>query len=96
MSLDYPDSSPLLNLSSSYGSALMTRPPNHLPFRALTAFSVSTQTEKKKKKTIIKGHSDDVWGTKRLVSVHMYSVEGNSAGIFVSKESPGIFVIKER
>ena len=35
-------------------------------------------------------------GTKRLVSVDICSVEGNSAGIFVSKVSPGIFVIKER
>ena len=36
-------------------------------------------------------------GTKRLVSVNICSVEGNSAGIFVSKVhvSPGIFVIKE-
>ena len=32
-------------------------------------------------------------GTKRLVSVHICSVEGNSAGIFVSKVSPGIFAI---
>ena len=31
-----------------------------------------------------------------LVSVNICSVEGNSAGIFVSKVSPGIFVIKER
>ena len=33
-------------------------------------------------------------GTKRLVSVNICSVEGNSAGIFVSKVSPGLFVIK--
>ena len=33
-------------------------------------------------------------GTKRLVSVNICSVEGNSADIFVSKVSPGIFVIK--
>ena len=33
-------------------------------------------------------------GTKRLVSVNICSVEGNSAGIFVSKVTPGIFVIK--
>ena len=35
-------------------------------------------------------------GTKRLVSVNICSVEGNSADIFVSQVSPGIFVIKER
>ena len=35
-----------------------------------------------------------VRGTKRLVSVNICSVEGNSAGVFVSKISPGIFVIK--
>ena len=35
-----------------------------------------------------------VRGTKRLVSVNICSVEGNSADIFVSKVSPGIFVIK--
>ena len=33
-------------------------------------------------------------GTKRLVSVNICSVEGNSADIFVSKVRPGIFVIK--
>ena len=33
-------------------------------------------------------------GTKRIVSVNICSVEGNSAGIFVSKRPPGIFVIK--
>ena len=33
-------------------------------------------------------------GTKRLVSINICSVEGNSADIFVSKVSPGIFVIK--
>ena len=33
-------------------------------------------------------------GTKRLVSVNICSVEGNSADIFVSKVPPGIFVIK--
>ena len=33
-------------------------------------------------------------GTKRLVSVNICSVEGNSAGILVSKVSPGIFLIK--
>ena len=33
-------------------------------------------------------------GTKRLVSVNICSVERNSADIFVSKESPGMFVIK--
>ena len=33
-------------------------------------------------------------GTKRLVSVNICSVESYSAGIFVSKVSPGIFVIK--
>ena len=33
-------------------------------------------------------------GTKRVVSVNICSVEGNSAGIFVSKLSTGIFVIK--
>ena len=33
-------------------------------------------------------------GTKQLVSVNICSVEGNPAGIFVSKVSPGIFVIK--
>ena len=32
--------------------------------------------------------------TKRLVSVNIFSVEGNSAGIFLSKLSPRIFVIK--
>ena len=35
-----------------------------------------------------------VRGTKRLVSVNICSVEGNSADIFVSKVSAGIFVIK--
>ena len=34
--------------------------------------------------------------TKRLVSVNICSVEGNSASIFVSKVSPGIFVEKEK
>ena len=33
-------------------------------------------------------------GTKRLVSENICSVEGNSAAIFVSKVSPGIFVTK--
>ena len=33
-------------------------------------------------------------GTKLLVSVNICWVEGNSAGIFVNKVSPGIFVIK--
>ena len=33
-------------------------------------------------------------GTKRLVSVNICSVEGNSAGIFVSKVPPGIFATK--
>ena len=35
-------------------------------------------------------------GTKRLVSVQICSVKDNSAGIFVSKVPPGIFVIKKR
>ena len=35
-------------------------------------------------------------GPKRLVSVNIYLVEGNSAAIFVSKVSPGILVIKEK
>ena len=35
-------------------------------------------------------------GTKRLVSVNICSVEGNSAGIFVGKVTAGIFVIKEK
>ena len=35
-------------------------------------------------------------GTKRLVSVNICSVEGNSAAIFVGKVSPGIFVLKEK
>ena len=35
-------------------------------------------------------------GTKRLVSVHVCSTDGNSAGFFISKVSPGIFVIKAR
>ena len=40
-------------------------------------------------------------GTKRLVSVNIgsvniCSVEGNSAGIFDSKVSPEIFVVKEK
>ena len=35
-------------------------------------------------------------GTKRLVSVNICSVEGNSAANFVRKVSPGIFVIKEK
>ena len=35
-------------------------------------------------------------GTKRLVSVNICSLEGNSGGIFVSKVSPGSFVIKEK
>ena len=33
-------------------------------------------------------------GTKRLVSVNICSVKGNSASIFLTKMSPGIFVIK--
>ena len=37
-----------------------------------------------------------VRGTKRLVSVNICSVEGNSAGIFDSKVSPGIFLVKEK
>ena len=35
-------------------------------------------------------------GTKRLVSVNICSVKGNSADIFGSKVSPGIFVVKEK
>ena len=35
-------------------------------------------------------------GTKRLVSVNICSVEGNSADIFVNKVSPGILVIKRK
>ena len=35
-------------------------------------------------------------GTKRLVSVNICSVEGNSAYIFVSKVSPGILVVKKK
>ena len=35
-------------------------------------------------------------GTKRLLSVNICSVEGNSADIFDSKVSPGIFVVKEK
>ena len=35
-------------------------------------------------------------GTKRLVSVNICSVEGNSADIFVSKVSPGILVVKRK
>ena len=35
-------------------------------------------------------------GTKRLVSVNICSVESNSAGIFDSKVSPRIFVVKEK
>ena len=35
-------------------------------------------------------------GTKRLVSVNICSVEGNSADIFVSKVQPGIFAIKAK
>ena len=35
-------------------------------------------------------------GTKRLVSVNICLVEGNSAGISVSNVSAGIFVIKEK
>ena len=31
-------------------------------------------------------------GTKRLVSVNIFSAEGNSASIFVSNVSAGIFV----
>ena len=34
------------------------------------------------------------WGTKRLISENICSAEENSAAIFVSKVSPGIFVIK--
>ena len=37
-----------------------------------------------------------VRGIKRLVSVNICSVEGNSAGIFDSKVSLGIFVVKEK
>ena len=33
-------------------------------------------------------------GTKRLVSVNIFSVEANSADIFVSKVPTGIFVAK--
>ena len=35
-------------------------------------------------------------GTKRLVSVNICSVEGNSADIFVSKVSPGTLVVKRK
>ena len=35
-------------------------------------------------------------GTKRLVSVNICLVEGNSAGVFVSEVSPGILVVKRR
>ena len=34
-------------------------------------------------------------GAKQLVSVNICSVEVNSAGIFVSKVPPGIFVMKK-
>ena len=40
--------------------------------------------------------SRDIRSTKRLVSVNICSVEGNSAGIFVSRVSPGIFVIEKK
>ena len=33
-------------------------------------------------------------GTKRLASINIYSVEGNSGNIFVSIVSPEIFVLK--
>ena len=36
----------------------------------------------------------NIRGTKPLVSENICSVEGNWAAIFVSKVSPGIFVIK--
>ena len=37
-----------------------------------------------------------VRGTKRLVSISNCSVEGNSAGVFVSKVSPGILVVQRK
>ena len=40
--------------------------------------------------------SSFIRGTKRLVSVNICSVKGNSADIFGSKVSPGIFVVKEK
>ena len=44
-----------------------------------------------------KAPKKDKWtrGTERLVSANIRSVEGNSAGIFVGKVSPGIFLVKE-
>ena len=44
--------------------------------------------------TLIRPLCLHVRGTKRLVSENICSVEGNSAAIFVSKVSPGIFVMK--
>ena len=35
-------------------------------------------------------------GTKRLVSVNICSLEGNSADIFFSEVSPGILVVKRK
>ena len=35
-------------------------------------------------------------GTKRLVSVNICSVEGNSVGVFDSKVTPRILVVKEK
>ena len=35
-------------------------------------------------------------GTKRLDSVNVCSVEGNSADIFVTEVSPGILVVKRK
>ena len=40
--------------------------------------------------------SQMIRGTKRLVSVDICSVEGNSADIFVSKVSPEILVVKRK
>ena len=37
-----------------------------------------------------------VRSTKRLVSVNICSVEGNSACIFFSKVTPGILVVKRK
>ena len=44
----------------------------------------------------IERYIEVIRGTKRLVSVNICSVEGNSAGIFVSKVLLGIFVMKEK
>ena len=65
-----------------------------------TASRIDLQTENNGNQIAITleicGRQEGSRGTKRLVSVNICSVEGTSAGIFVSKVLPGIFVMQEK